>query len=80
MVYLIFHFLIYLLIEKKEILSDTNKVVFKIQEDLSFSEIGDYLVKKDFLLSSNTINQLIEFKNLENIVLKRKIYNSKMVY
>lgn len=60
--------------EKKEILSDTNKVILKIQEDLSFSEIGDYLVEKDFLLSSKTINQLIEFKNLENNILKKGKY------
>ena len=66
---------------EKEILSDTNKVVLKIQEDLSFSEIGDYLVKKDLLLSSKTINQLIEFKNLENTVLKKEnIQFKEMVY
>ena len=45
MVYLIFPFInLFINREKKEILSDTNKVILKIQEDLSFSEIGDYLV------------------------------------
>ena len=75
MVYLIFPFInLFINREKKEILSDTNKVILKIQEDLSFSEIGDYLVSKDLLLSSKTINQLIEFKNYENNTLKKGKY------
>ncbi len=75
MVYLIFPFInLSINREKKEILSDTNKVILKIQEDLSFSEIGDYLVSKDLLLSSKTINQLIEFKNYENNTLKKGKY------
>ena len=74
-VYLIFPFInLSINREKKEILSDTNKVILKIQEDLSFSEIGDYLVSKDLLLSSKTINQLIEFKNYENNTLKKGKY------
>jgi UPF0755 protein len=74
-VYLIFPFInLFINREKKEILSDTNKVILKIQEDLSFSEIGDYLVSKDLLLSSKTINQLIEFKNYENNILKKGKY------
>lgn len=74
-VYLIFPFInLFINREKKEILSDTNKVILKIQEDLSFSEIGDYLVSKDLLLSSKTINQLIEFKNYENNTLKKGKY------
>ena len=73
-VYLIFPFFnLFVNKEKKEILSDTNKVILKIQEDLSFSEIGNYLVNKDLLLSSKTIKQLIEFKNLENNILKKVI-------
>ena len=75
MVYLIFPFFNLLINrEKKEILSDTNKVILKIQEDLSFSQIGDYLVSKDLLLSSKIINQLIEFKNYENNTLKKGKY------
>ena len=74
-VYLIFPFFnLFINKEKKEILSDTNKVILKIQEDLSFSEIGDYLVSKDLLLSSKIINQLIEFKNYENNILKKGKY------
>ena len=75
MVYLIFPFFnLFINREKKEILSDTNKVILKIQEDLLFSEIGDYLVSKDLLLSPKTINQLIEFKNYENNTLKEGKY------
>ena len=86
-VYLILPF-INLLInkEKKEILSDSNKVILKIQEDLSFSEIGDYLVRKNILLTSKTINQLIEFKNFKNntlkkgkYIIKKKWSNNKLV-
>tara|TARA_B100000768_G_scaffold180400_1_gene200261 strand:+ start:3335 stop:4378 length:1044 start_codon:yes stop_codon:yes gene_type:complete len=74
-VYLIFPFFnLFINREKKEILSDTNKVILKIQEDLLFSEIGDYLVSKDLLLSPKTINQLIEFKNYENNTLKEGKY------
>ena len=72
--------------EKKEILSDSNKVILKIQEDLSFSEIGDYLVSKNILLTSKTINQLIEFKNFKNntlkkgkYIIKKKWSNNKLV-
>lgn len=75
MVYLIFPFFnLFINREKKEILSDTNKLILKIQEDLLFSEIGDYLVSKDLLLSPKTINQLIEFKNYENNTLKEGKY------
>ena len=75
MLYLIFPFFnLFINKEKKEILSDTNKVILKIQEDLSFSQIGDYLVSKDLLLSSKIINQLIEFKNYENNTLKKGKY------
>tara|TARA_B110000285_G_C15132091_1_gene624332 strand:+ start:2694 stop:3737 length:1044 start_codon:yes stop_codon:yes gene_type:complete len=74
-VYLIFPFFnLFINREKKEIISNTNKVILKIQEDLLFSEIGDYLVSKDLLLSSKTINQLIEFKNYENKTLKEGKY------
>ena len=74
-VYLIFPFFnLFVNKEKKEILSDSNKVILKIQEDLSFSEIGNYLVNKDLLLSSKTIKQLIEFKNYENKILKKGKY------
>ena len=72
MVYLIFPFFnLFINKDKKEIISDTNKGILKIQEDLSFSQIGDYLVSKDLLLSSKIINQLIEFKNYENNTLKK---------
>ena len=75
MVYLIFPFFnLYINKEKKEILSDSNKVILKIQEDLSFSKIGDYLVSKDILVSSKTINQMIEFKNYEKKILKKGKY------
>jgi len=74
-VYLIFPFFnLYINKEKKEILSDSNKVILKIQEDLSFSKIGDYLVSKDILVSSKTINQMIEFKNYEKKILKKGKY------
>ena len=79
-VYLIFPiFNLFFNREKKEILSDSNKVILKIQEDLSFSEIGDYLVSEDLLLSSKIINQLIEFKNYENNTLKKGKYTKKIV-
>jgi UPF0755 protein len=74
-VYLIFPFFnLFINREKKEIISDSNKVILKIQEDLSFSKIGDYLVSKDLLLSSKIMNQLIEFKNYENNTLKKGKY------
>jgi UPF0755 protein len=60
--------------EKKEILSDTNKIVLKIKEDISFSEIGEYLVNKNVLASSNTVTQLIKFKSYQNNTLKKGKY------
>ena len=73
--YLIFPFFnLFFNKEKKEILSDTNKIVLKIKEDISFSEIGEYLVNKDVLASSNTVTQLIKFKNYQNNTLKKGKY------
>ena len=73
--YLIFPFYnLFLNKEKKEILSDTNKIVLKIKEDISFSEIGEYLVNKNVLASSNTVTQLIKFKSYQNNTLKKGKY------
>jgi UPF0755 protein len=60
--------------DKKEIIQNSNKILFIVKSDMSFNEIGDLLVQKNILKKAATINQLVEFKNYDDDTLKMGKY------
>ncbi len=67
-------YILYLNKDKKEIISNSNKIVFVVKNDISFNELGDFLVQKNILKKPNTINELVIFKNYDNDSLKKGKY------
>ena len=61
--------------DKKEIISNSNKISLILKRDISFNELGDFLVKKNILKKSNTINDLVIFKNYDNDTLRKGKYS-----
>ena len=55
-------------------ISISNKIVLVVKNNISFNELGDLLVQKNILKKSNTINDLVVFKNYENDSLKKGKY------
>ena len=67
-------YFLYINKDKKEIISNSNKIVFTVKNDISFNELGNFLVQKNILKKSNTINELVVFKNYDNDSLKKGKY------
>ena len=42
-------YFLYINKDKKEIIASSNKIVFVVNNDISFNEIGDFLVRKNIL-------------------------------
>ena len=61
--------------DKKEIISSSDKISFTVKRDISFTELGDFLVKKNILKKSNTINDLVVYKNYDNDTLRKGKYS-----
>ena len=61
--------------DKKDIISNSDKISFKVKRDISFTELGDFLVKKNILKKSNTINDLVVYKNYDNDTLRKGKYS-----
>ena len=56
--------------DKKEIISNSNKISLILKRDISFNELGDFLVKKNILKKKNkSIN--CNFKNYDNDTLEK---------
>ena len=67
-------YFLYINKDKKEIIASSNKIVFVVKNDISFNEIGDFLVRKNILKKPNTINELVVFKNYNNDSLRKGKY------
>tara|TARA_B100001094_G_scaffold333246_1_gene409808 strand:+ start:103 stop:1146 length:1044 start_codon:yes stop_codon:yes gene_type:complete len=67
-------YFLYINKDKKEIISNSNKIILTVKNDISFNELGNFLVQKNILKKSNTFNELVVFKNYDNDSLKKGKY------
>ena len=62
-IYNLFPFLyLYVNKDKKEIESNSEKIILNLRDNLLFKDLGDFLVEKKILQNSKTINSLVEYK------------------
>ena len=48
--------------DKKEIVSNSEKIILNLRDNLLFKDLGDFLVENKILQNSKTINSLVEYK------------------
>ena len=48
--------------DKKEIVSNSEKIILNLRDNLLFKDLGEFLVEKKILQNSKTINSLVEYK------------------
>ena len=75
-IYNLFPFLyLYVNKDKKEIVSNSEKIILNLRDNLLFKDLGDFLVKK-ILQNSKTINSLVEYKGYSKEQLIKEKYTS----